>query len=146
MLRRSPSEKKCLHCFTGKLAFPVWTHELDYLAKDSMTTGGQTKYCSHLHQAIKELIDKQTFGPVQNVHKIFGPCQKLLDIWSYPKLFSTNQICSFWIGPNFKDLLAQPRVLWTFCCCLVTKSCLTLSNHIEPNVFMYILCYLLSCA
>lgn len=106
---RSPSEKKCLHCFTGTLAFPVWTHELDYLAKDSITTGGQTKYCSHLHQAIKELIDKQTFGPVQNVHKIFGPCQKLLDIWSYPKLFSTNQICSFWIGPNFKDLLSWTK-------------------------------------
>lgn len=67
------------------------------------------------------------------VHKTFGPCQKgfdirsylvpskmstemetvdphpkVLDIWSCPKPFGMEKICSwtFWIGPAFKDLLA----------------------------------------
>ena len=66
------------------------------------------------------------------VHKMLGPRQNVLEIWSYPKLpgrhlvhakrslifwsrpkpFGMDQICSwmFWIGPNFKGLLA-----WTKC-------------------------------
>ena len=64
IINKFKKRKKCLHCSTGILAFPVWTSELDYLAKASITTGGQAKYYSHLHQAINALIGKQTFAPM----------------------------------------------------------------------------------
>ena len=90
----------------------------------------------HLVHAKRSLISAGPFGPVQNVHKTFGPLQKVLDIWSYlvlskmsmetfgprqkifdiwscPKLFGMDQICSwlFWTGSNFKGLLAWTKGL-----------------------------------
>lgn len=47
------------------------------------------------------------FDPVQNVHKTFRACQKVLDIQSCSKPFGMDQM---WTGPNFEALLA-----WTKC-------------------------------
>ena len=62
------------------------------------------------------LIFAGSFGPVQNMHKTFSPCQKVFDIchiWSCPKSFGINQIYpwSFLIGINLKDLLAWIKCL-----------------------------------
>ena len=90
----------------------------------------------HLVHTKRSLIFAGPFGPVQNIHKTFGPLQNVLDIWSYlvlsktstetfgshqkvfdiwscPKLFGMDQIRSqmFWMGSNFNGLLAQTTCL-----------------------------------
>ena len=59
------------------------------------------------------LIDRGPFGPIQNIHKTFGPCQKVLDIWSCPETFGMDQIHSwtFWKTPNVRDLLPWIKYL-----------------------------------
>ena len=51
------------------------------------------------------------FGP-----QTFGPHQKVLEIWSYPKCPSAYLVHAkwFWTGANIKDFGRGPNVLWMF--------------------------------
>ena len=45
----------------------------------------------------------RTFGPVQNVHKIGGPRQRFLEIWSYPKYPWTYVFSAKWFCTGSRD-------------------------------------------
>ena len=69
---------------------------------DSTPPPRQTAYI-----AVLTLYGQQTFFPVRNVHKKLGSCQKVLIFGPIQNHFSCPW--AFWIGPNFRDLLASTK-------------------------------------
>ena len=59
-------------------------------------------------------IGLRTFGSVQNVHKPFGPRQKVLDVWSCSNHLAQTKYAHGHSGSNFKHFWHGPNGLWTF--------------------------------
>ena len=57
------------------------------------------------------LIFVGPFGSVQNIYRIFGLCQKVLDIWFCPKLFVMDQLYS-WMFCIEPSLCVDHNKLW----------------------------------